>query len=225
MKYLIFDKDENCINEIKAYLKSNGFFWLGTFDYLNDIKNYNPDFIIIDIANFEDTWLDFLQNIPINVSIIIISEKTEFAIQTYLLENVVGYLQKPLNLENFVLSLNRVEKYCIQNSIQTDFFFIKSGRKYIKINIPSVKYITGLKDYCLILTENGNFSTAMNIRTIYNQLDQNVFIRVNKSYIVNYNFIDFIERDAVVVGTEKISIGNLHKTSFMKFVNTKLLKK
>ncbi|MFX9031473.1 LytTR family transcriptional regulator DNA-binding domain-containing protein, partial [Acinetobacter baumannii] len=86
-------------------------------------------------------------------------------------------------LERLIKAINKTDHYLkILNpesnhidsieSVSTEFIFIKADRKYFKLFFNEIRYIEGLKDYVIIHTENNKIVTAMNIKTIANQLPE-----------------------------------------------------
>ncbi|AYN67606.1 LytTR family transcriptional regulator [Euzebyella marina] len=66
----------------------------------------------------------------------------------------------------------------------------------------------------------------MNIKTIYEQMPENIFVRVSKSYIVNASHIDSVDNNFVYIGENEIPIGNIYRDYFFdEFVTKKILSK
>lgn len=111
--------------------------------------------------------------------------------------------------------------------MDTEYFFIRYNKKYIRINVNEVNYIEGLKDYVILFTNSMRYIIAMNIKTICSQLDQNVFLRINKSIIINVDKISEIEKNKIyLLNSEKVLlIGDGYRTQFNEFLQKKILKR
>ena len=73
-------------------------------------------------------------------------------------------------------------------------------------------------------TENQKVITAMNIKTIHEQLPKKMFVRVSKSYIINAKKIDSVDNNTVYIGKNEIPIGNIYRDFFFnEFVTKKIL--
>jgi len=108
--------------------------------------------------------------------------------------------------------------------ITDDYFFIKADRKIIKIYFNDLLFIEGLKDYVVMHTEKQKVITAMNIKTIHEQLPKNSFVRVSKSFIINAKKIDSVDNNTVNIGKNEIPIGNIYRDFFFdEFVTKKIL--
>ena len=55
----------------------------------------------------------------------------------------------------------------------------------------------------------------MNLKDALKKLPADQFLRIHKSYIVNFQKIDIIETDQVKIGETKIPIGETYKKAFL----------
>ena len=119
--------------------------------------------------------------------------------------------------------------------IQEEYIFIKSERRYIKINFSDILFIEGLKDYSILQLEGQRVITKMNLKNIHEQLPAKQFLRINKSpfpfrinksYIVNTSRIDSFDTNDIFIKSYEIGIGggNYKKTFFEEFVAKNLQK-
>ena len=199
-------------------------------DYLasNDV-----DLMFLDVQMPGITGLDFLKTLSKKPLVIMTTAYPEYALEGFELD-VLDYLLKPIRLERFVKAVNKAKKlYDLQQpqsntieSIAADFIYIKSERKYIRVFFRDILYIKGLKDYVMIHTNKEKIMTAMNIKTINSQLPDSIFVRVSKSYIININFVDFVDQDFIQVAGEEIPLGRTYKEHFINdYIKTNLIQR
>lgn len=78
----------------------------------------------------------------------------------------------------------------------------------------------------MIHTENQKVITAMNIKTIQDQLPKAIFVRVSKSYTINAKQIESVDNNTVYIGKNEIPIGNIYRDYFFnEFVTYKIVKR
>ena len=107
--------------------------------------------------------------------------------------------------------------------IADDYFFVRAERKFIKIYFREILFIEGLKDYVVMQSDEQKIITAMNIKTIHDQLPQTIFVRVSKSHIINVQQIDSVDNNTVFIRKHEIPIGNAYRNYFFdQFVTRKL---
>lgn len=195
--------------------------------------NNEVDLIFLDIQMPGTNGIEFAKTIPSNTFVIFTTAFSEFATDSYEVD-AIDYLIKPVKLERFQKGVDKAQSYYklfnadyANNNIENitdDYFFIKADRKIVKIHFNDIFFIEGLKDYVVIHTESQKVITAMNIKTIHDQLPKNMFVRVSKSYIINAKKIDSVDNNTVYIGKNEIPIGNIYRDFFfIEFVTKKIL--
>ena len=101
-------------------------------------------------------------------------------------------------------------------NVEDECIFVKSDRRYFKVNLKEILFIEGLKDYVIIQMEGQRIITRMNVKTIHDLLPKNVFLRINRSYIVNRNHIDSFDNNDVCIKKYEIAIGNSYRDAFFE---------
>ena len=194
----------------------------------------NPvDLVFLDIRMPGVNGIDFAKTISPKTLIIFTTAYTEFALDSYEVD-AADYLIKPIKPERFQIAVDKVISYrqlleaaVPDNKIEKgteDYFFIKADRKFFKVWFRDILFVEGLKDYVVLYTEEQKIMTAMNIKTIHDQLPQTIFARVSKSFIINVKKIDSFDNNTIFVRQHEIPIGNAYRSYFFdEFVTKKLL--
>lgn len=195
------------------------------------------DLIFLDVEMPGMTGLDFLRSLEAPPLTILTTAYTDYALEGYEL-GVIDYLVKPIRLERFVKAVNKAREYYqlkqkaeIKGNFVTtedteDHIYLKADRKFVKVLLNDIRYIKGMKDYVMVYTQDARIMTAMNIKTIYNQLDKTRFVRVSKSYIINISNIVEVKHNSVVIGEDEIPLGKTYKDYFIdNFIKNRLLER
>ncbi|MFT3920151.1 LytR/AlgR family response regulator transcription factor [Cloacibacterium sp.] len=201
------------------------------------LKN-NPsiiDLIFLDIQMPGTNGIEFSSTIPKETLVVFTTAFSEYAVDSYEVD-AVDYLIKPIKLERFQKAVEKAKSYSnliklhdYTTNIETtadDYLFVKAERRMFKIHFMDIYFIQGLKDYVILHTHKQKIITAMNIKTIQDQLPKGIFVRVSKSYIINSKCIDSLDNNTVYIGENEIPIGNIYRDSFFnEFVTKKVLGK
>lgn len=191
------------------------------------------DLIFLDIQMPGINGIEFSRTIPKETFVIFTTAYSEFATDSYEVD-AIDYLIKPIKLERFQRAVEKAQTYFklfnadyTNNNLENiteDYFYVKADRKIIKVHFQDILFIQGLKDYVIMHTENQKVITALNIKTINEQLPKNMFVRVSKSYIVNTKKIDSIDNNTIYIGRNEVPIGNTYRDFFFnEFVTKKIL--
>ena len=191
------------------------------------------DLVFLDIQMPGINGIEFAKTIPKETFVIFTTAFSEFALDSYEVD-AIDYLIKPVKLERFQKAVDKAFTYSKlidnefnKNEIEEfteEYFFVKADRKMFKIYFNDIQFIEGLKDYVVMHTENQKVITAMNIKTIYEQLPKNIFVRVSKSYIINSKYIESVDNNTVYIGKSEIPIGNIYRDFFFnEFITKRIL--
>lgn len=191
------------------------------------------DLVFLDIQMPGTNGIEFARAIPKETFVIFTTAFSEFATDSYEVD-AIDYLIKPIKLERFQKAVEKAQTYFkllkadyTHNNIENitdDYFFVKADRKIFKVYFNNILFIEGLKDYVVVHAETQKVITAMNIKTIHDQLPRNMFVRVSKSYIINTKHIESVDNNTVYIGKNEIPIGNIYRDFFFnEFVTKKIL--
>jgi DNA-binding LytR/AlgR family response regulator len=210
----------NLVGEFEDAIKANEF-----------LQKNDVDLMFLDIEMPGVSGLDFIRNLKNPPMVILATAYPQYAVEAYELD-VLDYLVKPVKLERFIKAVAKAEEYMklsaetsVVESIEDNFIFIKSERKYVKINFDEIYFIEGLKDYVIVHASHGKYMTAMNVKTIHNKIPEDIFYRTSKSFIININHISDIDGGYVNIKDSKIPIGRSYRDTFLDFVNKRLLRR
>lgn len=190
----------------------------------------NPvDLLFLDIQMPEITGLELSRMIPESTRVVFTTAFSDYALDGYRI-NALDYLLKPITYATFLEACNKAlqwftlmkERENKQPDDEMKSIFVKSEYKLIQIDLDSIRYIEGLKDYVKIFTDDSPrpILSLMNMKAMERMLPASRFIRVHRSYIVSKQKIREIDRNRIVFGDVYIPIGDSYKAAFQEFVNS-----
>jgi DNA-binding LytR/AlgR family response regulator len=178
------------------------------------------------------TGLDFSKSLPSTVKVVFTTAFKDYAFEGFKVD-AVDYLLKPFNYAEFLKAANKVaerfgnteEKSPASTSYKENFIFVKSEYKQLKINLDEVYYFEGLKDYIKIWLSSQvkPVLTLMSLKTLEQELSEEKFMRVHRSYIVALDKINVIERSQIIINNERITIAEQYKEKFQAFIDRRSL--
>lgn len=179
------------------------------------LQNNSVDLIFLDIQMPGLSGVEFAKTIN-NSMIIFTTAYDSYAVEGFDLA-AVDYVLKPV-------LLNRFEKACLkakdffemkqQSAEKKQSITIRADHKTIKLLLKEILYVEGLKDYVKIFTVDSErpLLTRTNLKGIGDQLPADQFIRVHKSYIVNFKKVKGRSADTILLPGIEIPIGDVYKT-------------
>ncbi len=205
-------------------------------DATNLLQENRVDLMFLDINMPEINGLDFMKSLAQSPMVIFATAYPQYAADSYEF-TAIDYLLKPIRFERFLKAVNKAINYQTllhsndwnENKVESvsgDFIYIKADRKFFKINFKDIYYIEGLKDYVIIHLQDKRIITAMNLKTIFDQLPQKLFARISKFFIVNTQHIVSFDTYTIALINAELTIGQGYKEAFFKdFIVNKTFKR
>ncbi len=184
------------------------------------------DLIFLDIQMPGLNGLQFVASLQSPPMVIFVTAYKEHALDGFNL-NAIDYLLKPVSFERFLRACNKAyEMYNLQqkSSIkeeQPDSFFVYVEYNLVKISIPDILYIEGMKDYVKIFLSSATrpVSTKMSMKAMEEKLGPYRFVRSHKSYIVSASKVTAIKRDLICIGFLELPLSESYKPSVEKMLS------
>lgn len=234
---IAIDDEPLALQLVAGYIeKTPGLDLVGKFDNPLDAVEFmareTVDLIFVDIQMPDLSGIEFTRTIGKGPKVIFTTAYDKYALEGFRLE-VVDYLLKPFSYEEFfkavqkALRLIRLEKKDALNQVEAngEFLFLKSEYKIRRINFNDILYIEGLKDYVKVYTQHEPkpILSLTSLKLLESKLPEASFMRVHRSFIVNLEKIDTIERSRIIFGKVYIPVGDQYKDKFQDFVSKNFL--
>lgn len=185
----------------------------------NILNSRDVDLIFLDINMPEITGLSFAKSISKKIKIIFTTAYRDYAVDGFDLK-AVDYLLKPISFERLFQSIRKYQNENILNNIEahqntvaekSDFFFVRSDRKMIKINFSDLDYIESLGDYVKLYLNDKVIVTRETISSIEAKLPKKDFLRIHRSYIIAINKIESFTQEFIEINKKAIPISRSYK--------------
>lgn len=182
---------------------------LEAFDAL---QNEHIDLMFLDIRIPSINGIDFVKALKNPPKIIFTTAFSEYAVQGFELD-AIDYLLKPITPERFEKSIQKLFKVSRREEVSEEkkYTYFKVSGKLIKVFHADLCYAQSVKDYILLKTTSGSYLTHMTMKHLESLLPGETFIRIHRSYLVNKQHIDALDKSGVKVASEMIPIGEHYK--------------
>ncbi|MGH2566403.1 MAG: LytR/AlgR family response regulator transcription factor, partial [Ginsengibacter sp.] len=205
-KFSFLQKIASCSNPVEA---------------LEIITQFNPDIIFLDIEMPGLTGIELIRKkVTLSGLPVFITSHPEFALEGYELE-AFDYLLKPVSSERFARCALRLRDFCqmqvkafaFDTEQDKDFIIIKQGYDKYKIPIHDILYLEAMRDYTRVATAEKQYLVLTTLNGIIEKLPPDVFVRIHRSYVVNRNKVDAIQKNKINIQSQELPIGKLYKNA------------
>ena len=236
LKTIAIDDEPLALRLVSDYISKTPFLELvGSFDNPLDAIDYlsdqSADLIFVDIQMPDLTGIEFARTLEDAPKIVFTTAFEKYALDGFKL-NAIDYLLKPFSYEEFLKAAGKARKQVeLETSIlpsieaNTQFLFLKSEYKIRRINFNDILYIEGLKDYIKVYVsgEDKPVLSLNSIKSLEQKLPEEKFMRVHRSFIVNLDKIETIERSRIIFGKVYIPVSDQYKDKFQVYLDKNFL--
>jgi two-component system, LytTR family, response regulator len=195
------------------------------------ISKNHVDIVFTDIKMPGLTGIEFARSMVNGPVVIFTTAFEKYAVDGFKLD-IADYLLKPFTYEEFLTSVHKAERMIRSITKPADevlsnneFLFLKSDYKIKRINFQDIIYIEGLKEYVKVYTIHSDkpVLSLSSLKILEMKLPADKFMRVHRSFIVNLEKVDTIDRSRIVFGKKYIPIGYQYKNKFQEFLDKNFL--
>lgn len=205
------------------------------FEAMACLQKEHIDILLLDIHMPDITGLELVSSMKNMPAVIFTTAYSEYAIDSYEL-GAVDYLLKPISFPRFFQAINKaIEKTGIRNEKiiersvapaeqqevkpALDFLTVKADYKIYKINYSDLIYIEGQHEYVTFHTSTRRITALYSLKSLEEQLPADQFLRIHKSYIISFHFVEDIEGNSVSVAGTRLPIGGSYRDALMSRLN------
>ncbi len=186
------------------------------------LMDNHVDLLFLDVEMPTMSGLDMLRSLSYKPDVIIVSGKSEYAVDAFDLA-VTDYLVKPISdYARFIQAINKVitkRKKATDLNSSDDYLFVKVNSLLLKIDIDSILWIEAFGDYIKIQTEEKLHTVYSTLKKLSEKLDSNVFVRIHRSYIVNVKKITNIDPNNLEINKKIIPISTTYKDDLLNKIS------
>ncbi|MEO6287292.1 MAG: LytTR family DNA-binding domain-containing protein [Dyadobacter sp.] len=213
MKCVAIDDEPLALQILQKYISAFPMLeLLGTFDDAIEgtafLKDNTVDLLFIDINMPDLSGLDLVSRLETRPMIIFTTAHKKFAHEGFELE-ALDYLLKPITTERFERAVHKaLEQYQFKKSRQNEAaesVIVRSEYKMIKILLSDIEFIESMEDYIKIhlMSSKHPVLTLMSLKGILENLPENRFSRIHRSYIVPDALVKSIQTKKVKLLTDR----------------------
>lgn len=176
-------------------------------DAIKIITSEKPDLIFLDVDLNGYHSMDLLSYIKYNPMIVFITSSSDFALKAFEI-NAIDYLVKPIQKDRLMQSLQKVYTSWSRNHAkgplnETDnkklgadsMVMLDIDNKLVFVEVRDITHIMVYGNYTKVYTTGKRQSlTYKSVKSWMNNLPVHLFMQINRSTVVNLEYIQSIER-------------------------------
>ena len=243
-RILVVEDDPDIAENIEEILELLGYVNIDIANSANQaikvVKKYRPDLVFMDIKLKGDKdgieLGEIIQQMVDAPIIYVTSYSDPTIIERAKRIHPAGFIVKPFNTNDIhaiveIVLYNRrtntlhsdVSKTTEDKSpyLVTDAVYIKSDNAYVRVDYEDIYYVEANGNMVSIYTKDKNYTIRKSMKDMEEKLPAHLFLRVQKSYIVQLAQIDnFSTKEITLKSGAVVQVGRQYYNSFLAKLNT-----
>ena len=222
---------------------------------INAIREKRPQLLFLDIQMPDLNGMELAHMLPEGTKVIFTTAFKEYAFESYEV-SALDFLLKPIRYNKFLAAVEKAKEWFTVYSLQftgdlqanssepselssvnrkpstvnqSSTIFLKVDGEYRQVALDKIIYVCGMKDYVMFYLEGERKAliTHLTMKAVEEMLPQQLFMRVNRSYIVALDKIRKVDRnDCIYIGEEGTSaeiirVTEAYRETFLQYLQSK----
>jgi len=203
MKAIIVDDERLARNELRRLLSEFPDIEIveecdGADTAILAVDKLKPDVVFLDIHMPGKDGFGVLEELDYMPHIIFVTAYDEYAIKAFDV-NALDYLLKPIETDRLKSAIEKVASEISDTVVASDRLglnnqvFVKDGDKCWFVNLSDVPMFESEGNYVRVYFEKNKPLILKSLNNLESRLDEHVFFRANRKFIINLNWIESIE--------------------------------
>lgn len=177
------------------------------FEALPFLRQTKVDLIFLDIKMPDISGIEFAQILKNGPLVVFTTAYSEYAVQGFDLD-AVDYLLKPFSLARFTKACNKaLEMKNVRGGEAPEFIFLKTGYEEEKVYLKDILYVEAAGNYMTYVLKERKLMCRQNVPEALQNLPEQDFVRVHRSFIVGVQHVSKMARQQVWVNGVEIPVG------------------
>lgn len=164
--------------------------------------NHDIDLFLLDIQMKDYTGMDLAKEIRKTnekAIIIFISGVSDFIYEGFHVK-ALNYLLKPIKKDQLFVCLNQAYQEYLKDEV---FFTFICEKETYKVNMKKIRYAEARLHYLDLHVDEQIYTIKMNLSELIEQLPNQDFYQIHRSFVVNLAHIERINKQDVLLSTQE----------------------
>lgn len=210
IKSIAIDDEPIALDIVSMYAEKTPFLnleavFVNAFDAIDYLNKNDIDLLFLDIKMPDISGIDFYNSLARKPLLIFTTAYPEHAVTGFELE-AIDYLLKPFAFPRFLKACNKAFEIIRSRTESPTHIFVKDGFDTVRIALHDILFIEAMGNYVCYVLSDKRLMTRATIKETVATLPKDEFVQVHRSFIVNGNHIEKIERHQLTIASYTIPV-------------------
>ncbi|WP_028297454.1 LytR/AlgR family response regulator transcription factor [Olivibacter sitiensis] len=177
-------------------------YFTNAFKAITYLEDHSMDILFLDINMPDISGMDVLKKLVVPPLVIFTTAYAEHAVQGFELD-AVDYLLKPFSFTRFEKAVHKAHELL---KLRTELaerenksIMVKCGYQQVKLVLDDIIFLEANGNYVTFFHKNGQSTGRLKLAECELLLQEGDFVRIHRSFMVNRQKIERMDRDQVMV--------------------------
>lgn len=129
-----------------------------------------------------------------------------------------AYLVKPFSKDHLYAAIEIAVASQTEASGSNESILVKDGYQYVKVFLNEIKFVSSDQNYVSLHLEGRKVMVRSTLSEMYNRLGSPKFLKINRGYVVNINYVTKIETESVFIGETNFSVNKTQRDTLVELL-------
>jgi DNA-binding LytR/AlgR family response regulator len=127
-----------------------------------------------------------------------------------------AYILKPFDERDLIINVEMALFKNRKTAFSSEKFFVKDKNEMIALEASDILYAEAFDNYCRIFTEKQSYIVSHTLKQVEEKLLTKSFLRVHRSYLVNFQKVTAISESSICLGLVKIPLAQSFRQELLE---------
>jgi DNA-binding LytR/AlgR family response regulator len=224
-KSILIVEDEPLIaDDIAGVLKHNGFNIIGPVDNAAEastaLSRERPSLVLLDIQIKGDRdGITLASEVRTKYKLPFIFITSFYDRATLDRAKAIepqAYIVKPFDEKDLLINVELALYKFRKPPLAGEKFFVKSKNEIVALEANDIMYAEAFDNYTKVFTDKQSYIISHTLKQVEEKLSSKLFIRVHRSYVVNFEKVTSINESTIHLGMTKIPLAQSYRQELLE---------
>ena len=224
-KSILIVEDEPLIaDDIASTLKEKGYGVMGPVDNADEastmLSKAKPNLVLLDIQiKGKRDGIEFASEIRSKHKLPFIFITSFYDCATLNRAKATqphAYILKPFDERDLLINVEMALYKFKKPPLSSEKFFVKEKNEMVALEAKDILYVEAFDNYAKVFTDKQSYIISHTLKQVEENLSANSFLRVHRSYLVNFEKVTSINESNICLGLIKIPLAQSFRQELME---------
>ena len=130
-----------------------------------------------------------------------------------------AYIVKPFDERDLLINVEMALYKFKKPPLSSEKFFVKEKNEMVALEAKDILYVEAFDNYAKVFTASQSHIISHTLKQVEENLSAKTFLRVHRSYLVNFEMVTSINETNICIGLIKIPLSQAYRIELMERIS------